>query len=215
MKKVLLIILSFTVLITVVFVSCKKNQEDKKMEVIDLSSKTESQKISIISNDKDWKLIASKNLETINKLVNSNIDVDKFDFSNEDVFLKVLGKTRNQYIDESREIKEAANRLLRKYNIGSQPDMECISCKTSSEEALLKIKRTVKLLKENKESYSRFENLMETQNSYDENLDDTGVGGACCPWRFYACVTLCAATIEFFPAYLLCCGFCYDTYCCK
>jgi hypothetical protein len=215
MKKIVLIVLLLTVLITVAFVSCKKNQEDKKLEVIDLSSKTESQKISIFSNDKDWKLIANKNLETINKLVNSNIDINNFDFSNEEVFLKVLGKTRNQYINEARDIKEAANRLLRKYKIGSQPNMECISCKTNSQEAIIKIKRTIKLLKENKESYSRFENLMEAQSSYDQSLDYTELEGACCPWRFYACVTLCAATIEFFPAYLLCCGFCFDTYCCK
>ena len=215
MKKVLLILLTLAVVITGTFVSCKKNQEDKKIEVIDLSAKNESQKIRIVSNDNDWKLIASKNLETINKLVNSNIDVNKLDFSNEDAFLKVLGKTRNQYINESREIKAAANRLVKKYNITPQPNIECISCKTNSEETILKIKRTVKLLKENKELYSRFEELMETQRLYDDELDDTGGGGACCPWRFYACVTLCAATIEFFPAYLLCSAFCYDTYCCK
>lgn len=60
---------------------------------------------------------------------------------------------------------------------------------------------------------SKFQKLLAT-SSLVEPTDDGGCD-PCCPWKFYACVTLCAATIEAFPTYLLCCAFCYDTYCCK
>jgi hypothetical protein len=214
MKKIILSILTIAVILTVIFASCKKGQVNQEPQTINLSAKSESEKISIISNDNDWKLLAKKNLETINKLVTSNIDINKFDFSDEDAFLKILGKSKIEYLNDAKEVKSAASRLITKYYIAQRPTItECMSCKTSDDEVILKIKRTVTHFRENQQSFNNFEELLVTPSLVAP--PDDGGGSACCPWRFYACITLCAATIEAFPAYLLCCGFCFDTYCCK
>ena len=138
MKKIILSVLTFTIVIAVVIVSCKKGQVNQEPQTVNLSAKSESQKISIVSNDKDWKLIAQKNLETINKLVASNIDINKFDYRDEDAFLKILGKSKSEYLNDAQEVKSAATRLIAKYNIAQQPNTECLSCKTSSDEVFFK-----------------------------------------------------------------------------
>jgi hypothetical protein len=207
----------FTVLIivfsTITFTSCDNNQIDNRAETPNLSRKTELEKVDIIVNDKDWQLIARINLETINKLINADIDVDKFDFSNEAAFLGILGKTKTEYLADYRKINDASKRLIAKYNIKNEVGNSCISCKTTNEETISKIKRTVTLLKKNKQNLAKFRQLLGSPNL--NIIAQDGGDDRCCPWRFYACVTLCASTIEAFPAYLLCCAFCFDTYCCK
>lgn len=210
MKKVILSFIAVSVLISILIVSCNKNQEVTTPQTNSLSSKSESQKINIVNADADWKFIASKNLETISKLVNSKIDVNKFDFTSEEGFLKAIGVDKTQYLNDTKAVKAAANRLIAKYNLSSSATGECISCKTNNDESIAKIKRTITLLRENKASFTKFQALLSSPNL---NLVDPGDGG-CCGWRFYACVTFCAASIEIFPVYLMCCAICYDTYCC-
>lgn len=87
-----------------------------------------------------------------------------------------------------------------------------MSCKTNKAEEYAAIKKSMNQFRENKVAFQNFKTLLITPNLAIEGEGDVG---ACCGWRFYACVTLCAGTIEVFPLYLLCCGFCYDSYCCK
>lgn len=210
MKKLILILAGILVVIAFTIISCSKSKENSPLKSIDLTPKTDNAKVLLLSSDADWKLIASKNIETISKLVNSNIDVNTFNFDYEVEFLKVIGISKGRYLQDVAQIKAAAKRLTLKYNLSSQTfSGECVSCKSNKTEELAKLKRTIHLFRENKLSFAKFQNLL-----ISPSLVDPG-GNACCPWRFYACVTFCAASIEVFPVYLMCCAICYDTYCCK
>ena len=142
------------------------------------------------------------------------MDVNTFNFSSEDDFLKVINKTKADYLRDVVQTKEAAKRLVAKYNLSSQtPSTECISCKSDQPEELAKLRRVITQFKTNKEVYAKFQQLLLTPNVAAGG--GGGGGSACCGLRFYACALICAETIAVFPVYLACCAFCYDSYCCK
>ena len=183
--------------------------------MLDYSTKTDNERINLIRNDDDWRFIASKNLETITKLAKSNIDVNKFDFTNEEAVLKLLGKTKNEYLREMQQIKVSAERLIGKFNFLQSQNSECISCKFTVDDALLTTKKTISRLQENDDSFTQLQTLLETTDYVDPIDEDGGGENACCGLKFYACCTFCAASIEVFPVYLMCCALCFDNYCCK
>ena len=211
MKKVILLFVSIATMSTLIVISCNKAKDVSSPKSVDRISKTETEKINIANADNDWKLIASKNIEIVDKFVNSNIDVNSFNFDSEAEFLKVIGKTKAQYLYEVNNVKAAANRMAAKYNIKNEGN-SCTTCNVDKNEELAKLKRTLNLFKNNKVAFTKFKTLL-----IDPNYAIGGGGEdvSCCGWRFYACVTFCAASIEIFPVYLMCCAICYDTYCCK
>ena len=150
----------------------------------------------------------------MDRLVKAKVDIGKIDFKNESAFLKILALEKSEYLERSLKVKSAANRLILKYGITSEPGSpKCISCKSNFNEVILKLKEVVNLFKGN---HTAFENF---QSAILANFEGSNVAASkenlCCGFFFYACVTFCAASIEVFPVYLMCCALCFDTYCCK
>jgi hypothetical protein len=193
-------------------ISCNKTHQTAQTDPISFSQKTDKAKVVTFSNDRDWQIIATKNLEVITKLVESNVNINKLDFSNEENFLNVLGMSKTEYLAKSNESKAASGRLIERYDLieNSTPAL-CISCKTTPEETIAKLKKVIVSFRENKASFAKFKSLLSTPPS--TNLVDPG--DYCCRWGFYACVGVCSFSFPAFPAYLLCCAVCYAEFCCS
>jgi hypothetical protein len=98
--------------------------------------------------------------------------------------------------------RAAALRLIEKYNLSKGND--CPICAESNEQVIERAKEII--------DYYR------NTPSANYSLSNIGSGGGgsvtCCPMSFYICCSFCAATIEAFPVYLLCCYLCACSYCC-
>lgn len=142
-------------------------------------------------------------------------------------FLATIETSYSSYLENALKVKAAANRLITKYHLQEfDSNQNCSACKIEDDNKKIEtLKNNIKFFRENKQAYLNYRKALLTTNINQSlstrytkdtaSVTTLSTSDTCCGWGFYACCTLCAATIEAFPAYLLCCGFCYDQYCCK
>ncbi len=131
--------------------------------------------------------------------------------------------TKEEYTIQVNLTREAAKRLVKKYNFGG---LACNSCKSTNDEQIKGLRSILILFKENEKLYSKFRSQSLGVDS-EKNIKLTSLPAstgiviqkrdpqfACCGFWFYACCTLCAASIEAFPVYLMCCSYCFHSECC-
>lgn len=156
-------------------------------------------------NDPDWQIMARVQYQVINAFVtNKSVDLENFDFTDEGAFLKVLGFSRDQYMEQVRVNKEAAQRFATKFNIKGT----CKTCTLNPFQQISAFRRTLQSFRVNPAKYSSFSSSL-----------FLGGGGPslilCCGFWYYACCATCAISIEVFPVYLACCALCYASECCS
>ena len=154
-----------------------------------------------IGNDSNFKSMIGLNIKVLDAFIKQKIDVKSFDFNDKDAFLKVLNMSETEYMSIVKLNKDYAQKLIANYDLKGV----CNSCLLNSDEQISEIKSTLLYFQNNPEVYSDFLNQMNT-GTY------TGKRVACSGW-YYAEVALCAATIEAFPVYLLCCAVAYHAEC--
>lgn len=200
---------------TFTILSCNKNNESEDLKTIDLTKKSDIAKVNLVSTDKDWQIIASKNLEVITTLVESKVDINQLDFNNEESFLNVIGMNKTEYLENAGKSKAASDRLIKRYNLQQNSiSAECVSCKTTAVETESKLKKMILSFRQNKASFAKFKSLL--SNPPTTNSVAPGESGDwCCRWPFYACAAVCSASFPIFIAYLACCALCYAEYCCS
>ena len=162
-----------------------------------------------INNDPDWQVILNNNTDFLNRLLGQEQTLSGIWSEGKDNFLSMLSYSAYEYNQKFVETRAAAERLLKKY-----PELNTVGCDVCRKSELELITRT-----------DNFINYLKSMRIYDagsffREIDqegteegDGGYGNPKCGWKFYACVTLCAAAIEFFPAYLACCVFCLCDHC--
>jgi hypothetical protein len=169
---------------------------------------SESDRVEIIRADPDWQILATSQDLIIKTFVSSGIDIEKFDFSNETLFLKTINMTKEEYLNKVGLAKESAKRLIAKYGFKGT---SCSLCSLSANDQIRSIKSQLIFLRNSPDEYSRFR---QEALGVQRGIAST-VSSACCGFWFYACCTLCAASIEAFPVYLMCCAYCFHSECCK
>ena len=191
--------------------SCQKTDDNSKHTTSVVKQMTETELINSIKSDPDWKLISTNASSVIEKFIIKKIDLNKFDFTNEEAFLKVIDMNRTTYLSLVAKNKEAAKRLVSKYNISSK---SCESCSTANNspnrahDILLRFQS-------NPNDFQRFRTNALGIGTTVNGITPNTVPVSCCGGSFYLCVGVCAATIEAFPVYLICCGGCYGELCCS
>ena len=209
-SHVLTIILFFTSFL--ITPSCQKADEHSKQPNSSVSQLTDDELVNSIKNDPDWKIIATNNSIVIEKFIAKNIDMSHFDFTNEEAFLKVVDMDKITYLNEVIKNKNAANRLVIKYNFSTKSNISnCPSCNSTSVSSIKRTSDMISAFQSNPELLKRFR---ERSLGLIAGGTSTNVAKPCCPVAFYGCITVCAATIAAFPVYLICCGGCYLGTCC-
>lgn len=165
---------------------------------------TQTPQVTQITNDPDWQIILSNNTDFFNRLARQPNSLSEIWAAGPDNFLSQLNYTREEYYQKRMETRDAAVRLMNKF-----PDLNsfgaCTGCRLSEKELTGKVDQFLMGLRSQRGIDA---------GSYLREIDsDEGGFGPKCGWKFYACATICAATIEFFPAYLACCAICLCEYC--
>ncbi|HEY0677413.1 MAG TPA: hypothetical protein VGD17_03965 [Chitinophagaceae bacterium] len=160
------------------------------------------QKAVQIRNDPDWKIILNNNVDFLNRLLKQEKTLAEIWSDGRGNIPEQLGYAEGEYLQKHAEVRAAASRLLIKY-----PELNSVSCQNCKLTGAEMIGRT-----------DNFINYLKRGNNFDSGeffqvIEDDEEGSPQCSWKFYACITICAATIEFFPAYLACCGLCLCEYC--
>ncbi len=202
--------------------SCQKTTQNER-PFNQLNAKEQKAVIQTLSNDSDWKLIATANMNFMSKVVSSNIDITKVDMQNQDDFLKKIGVDKKGYLETISKIQIASNRLLEKYKVLKlyNEEANCISCKETQSFKMIQFQNLVIKFQTNPKLLQNANQLLlhsfaagtDSGNSI-ENSESTDADNLCCPFSFYACASVCAATIPVFPAYLACCYLCGLEFCC-
>lgn len=162
-------------------------------------------KIDDIKNDPDWKIILENNIDFINRLTGNSQNFFSIWSEDRSKAGEKLGYSHSELDQRYNETKDAARRLLAKYP--ALRDAKCDNCELTEAEMIRRTDQLVGRLKaERVNDVGMYFQAIED----DEEIGDTGPK---CGWKFYACVAICAATIEFFPGYLACCAFCLCQYC--
>lgn len=194
--------------------SCKKADEKSQKTTPVVSQMTDIERINSIKNDPDWKVIAGNNAAILEKFITKKVDLNKFDFNNQEEFLKIAGMDKSTYLNIVKENKSAANRLILKFKFSTSSNPKCVSCSENINSTIYTLRGNISKFQQNPFEFQRFK-----QNSL--GIANNVVGGVtpdvakpCCPVQFYECVVVCAATIEFFPVYLICAAGCYGGFCC-
>ncbi len=158
-------------------------------------------------NDPDWQIMARIQYQFINSLVsNRKINLDLFDFNNENNLLTAIGMSRAEYLAQVKLNREAAVRFMKKYSITGS----CSTCTLSPADQVNTLRNVLTTFRMNNVQYSNF-----AANSLSV-IPSTNLasGGTCCGFWFYACCAVCALSIEAFPLYIACCALCYHSECC-
>ena len=150
--------------------------------------------------DPDYQKMISLQLNVINSFIKKDVDIKNFDFKNNDEFLKIIDMSEEEYLSDVKLNKELASKLNQKYKLAG----ECELCQLSLDEQIDRTKTSLISFQNDPKLYLSFQNQL--------NPDVLGKAKHCSVW-FYAEVTLCAATIEAFPVYLLCCAVAYHAEC--
>lgn len=159
MKTQIAILLLMTSMIFVF--GCQKASQTKK-PFSKLNTQEQKTIIQKISNDADWELITKSNVDFMNKLVSSNIDIQKINLTDLDGLLAATGIERSEYLNTISKVKAAANRLSQKYNIDNSNvgDISCESCKQTAEEKMTTLKSIVLNFKTNKNAFQNYNQLL-------------------------------------------------------
>jgi hypothetical protein len=155
-----------------------------------------------IRNDPDWQVICGNNVDFFNRVLKQPYSLSALWSAGQPNFLGQLSYSFEDYTRKHAETKEAAMRLLKKY-----PDLNavgCAPCKSSEYVVMSQLDSFIEHL--------RATNTLDA-GMFFRAIEDEGETGPKCGWQFVACVIICAATIEAFPAYLACCAICLCTYC--
>jgi hypothetical protein len=159
-----------------------------------------------IKYDPDWQVINHNNADFFNRMLKQPYSLSALWSTGQSNFLDQLNYSFEDYTRRRTETKEAAMRLLKKY-----PDLNaagCAPCRIGENVMMSRLDSFIEQLRsENKPDAGAFFRAIDS---------DEGAGleaGPKCGWQFVACVVICAATIEVFPAYLACCAICLCQYC--
>lgn len=164
----------------------------------------QTDKLSIqIRADPDWQIIYNNNTEFLNRLLRLPYTLSEIWARGQEYFLQQLNYSRDEYFQRREETRQAAARLLNRFPLLNTPG-NCNTCMQSDLQLTSKV--------------DLFINDMRRKNIPDagvalRQIDSEGGSGPGCGWRFYACVIVCAGTIEIFPVYLACCSICLCEYC--
>ena len=156
-----------------------------------------------IRNDPDWHIIYNNNADFMNRLLRQPYTLSEIWSFGQDNFLLQLNYTREEYYRRRMETREAAARLLNKYPLLNAPG-SCNPCSQTDLQLTSKVDAQVTSLR-----------VARTMDATDQlrEIESDEEGGPKCGWKFYACVIVCAGTIEAFPVYLACCALCMCEYC--
>jgi hypothetical protein len=155
-----------------------------------------------ISNDPDWHIISNNNADFLKRMLQQPNTLSEIWSRGQDNFLLQLGYSREEYYERRMETREAAARLLNRYPLLNAPG-SCNSCTQSELQLTGKIDAVVSSMR-----VARQIDATDLMREIESDED-----GPKCGWRFYACVIVCAGTIEIFPVYLACCALCMCEYC--
>ena len=155
-----------------------------------------------IKNDPDWQIIIDNNADFLNRVLVQGSTIAALWSQGPAYFLESLNYTREEYERRHAEVKEAANRLLRRF-----APFRAVECETCGIGEAGMIEQADKLV-----TQMRVGRIPEPASLFRE-IDSIDGDGPKCGFRFYMCVLTCASTIEFFPLYLLCCGGCLCQFC--
>ena len=165
---------------------------------------SQSDRLAIqIRADPDWQIIYNSSTDFLNRLMRQPYTLSELWGTGQDNFLQLLNYRREEYYQKREETRQAAARLLNKYPLLNTPE-NCYSCKQTDLHLTAKVDAILNKLR-----------IARTADASDylRAIDSDEASGPKCSWRFYACVIVCAGTIEVFPVYLACCMICLCEYC--
>ena len=156
-----------------------------------------------IRNDPDWQIIYNNNADFLSRLMKQSYTLSELWGMGQENFLLLLNYSREEYYQRRMETRDAAARLLNKYPALNMPG-NCNPCQQTDLQLTGKVDAFVGNLK--------VARTADATAYLREIVSDDGSGPQC-GWRFYACVIVCAGTIEAFPVYLACCALCLCEFC--
>lgn len=156
-----------------------------------------------IKKDPDWQIIVNNNIDFLNRALRQGNSLSDLWEQGASYFLEQLNYTREEYERRHAETRDAANRLLRKYTLATP---ECETCNEGEQVMLARADRMIDQMRSGRVAAP--ETLLREVDTVEGSAD-----GPNCGLKFYLCVLGCASTIEFFPAYLLCCASCMCNFC--
>ncbi len=174
-------------------------------------SKAQNPDPSVIKSDPDWQTIANIEGNFIDKFVSAKINLKNFDLNNQALVLSTVGMSKAEYLRNVDLVRAAGTSLVKKYAFSSA---NCSTCKLDINAKNDLFRSVIEQFQTNPDIYTRFriESLgLSSLSGQGTNYAQTC---CCCGFWFYACCGLCSASIEAFPLYLACCGYCYHSECC-
>lgn len=217
MKRLTFIFLGFAVLALMFFAACNKNTQNTDKAPVTITDQQGFEKALQISKDADWLILAANNLKIVNALVESDIDIEKLDFTNEAAFAQALRLTKYQYNELVATNRSASERLSKRYGLNlsdASSGYTCASCTTTDIERIAKIKSSIHQLRGNPERLAKFKKLLSPDAIPVEVAapgDDGEIGGAGCGFWFYVCAAGCGLGTG--PAAAACVLGCYLAFC--
>lgn len=160
------------------------------------NAQTDSQNLL---KDPDYQKMIGIQIDIVKSFIEKKVDFEKFDFNNNEEFLKIIDMSKDEYLSNVKLNKELATKLIQKYKLEGKSDL----CGLNLDDQISQAKNSLISFQNDPESYLSFQNQL--NSNYASKLK--------CGFWFYAEVALCAATIEAFPVYLLCCAVAYHAEC--
>jgi len=114
--------------------------------------------------DKNWKLIANHQISFVNKLIEKKIDINSINFENKAELAKILDMSVKTYDSKQKELKKAAQALIKKYKLKK----ECEPCKASSAERSKNAKIILQKAIKNPEGLKKFLTEVKPKQSNDK-----------------------------------------------
>lgn len=154
-----------------------------------------------ISKDSLWKNLKNITDEMTAILISNDIDLKDSKILDEKYFYRKLGKDADIYKFKFRTGKIYAEQLRLKYFSAYKV---CGDCSTISPEKVSQYALKLDQLKAN---------MMPVTKTTSVSTSSENNGPSCWNWQFFACGTICAATVEAPPLFALCMALCVDSYC--
>lgn len=193
--------LMFTLLLAVAMFTGAQSQEVTK-------ALNDVQKVNAIRTDPDWQYMAEINMKVSKIMIEKSIKVAEI--KDTDDLIAKLGFTKAEFETINTNYVAAAKRLKTKIDV-YMPGATCTNCALPSDTKKKLIDQANATFKEKPAEMNRYFKMLSAKYTTVQEEE----AGLCCGIWFYACVALCAATIEVFPVYLACCAYCYHAECCS
>lgn len=168
------------------------------------------QDVKSIASDPEWLAMIEGTQKYANRMLSYRGEMRKLAGMNKFEFCETLNISPVEFDSIAMSLVTASESLNRRYQLESLNVM-CKSCLLSDDEKLKQITQKLEYFKANPKQLDAF--YAKLKQGQGTGSSGSGSNGPNCGPKFYACVALCAATIEVFPAYLLCCAFCMEEYC--